>query len=240
MFYRDKLKGLGSHYEGDWKTTMITIDAVVGAGKSTLMNILVNELGMVPFEEPVVNNPILDKFYYDRARYSFPLQIFFLNERFKHIKKAAQIDNAVLDRSIYGDLIFAKMLHDNGEMSTEEFNIYLDLFHNMIIHCKSPRLMVYLEISPEEAMRRIAKRGRDYELATEPEYWVRLNAEYREYFSQYNASPLLTINVDNLNFEENPSDRAYIINRIKETLTASSPVHVSPVSATAEDLVLVR
>src|SRR5690606_34019259 len=118
------------------------------------------------------NNPILDKLYYDRARYSFPLQIFFLNERFKYLNKAPQIDNAVLDRSIYGDLIFAKMLHDNGEMSTEEFNIYLDLFHNMIIHCKSPRLMVYLEISPEEAMRRIAKRGRDYELATEPEYWV--------------------------------------------------------------------
>ncbi|PLS19755.1 deoxyguanosine kinase [Bacillus sp. M6-12] len=197
---------------------MITIDGVVGVGKSTLMDIFTKEKGYVAFEEPVVNNPILDKFYYDRERYSFPLQIFFLNERFKHIKKASQQGKAVLDRSIYGDLIFAKMLRDNGEMSEEEFNIYLDLFHNMIQHCKAPALMIYLEVSPEEAMRRIAKRGRDYEQVVEAEYWINLNKEYREYFSQYNFSPVLTINVDNLDFENNPEDKAFVMNQINAKL----------------------
>ena len=216
MFYYEHLKGLNQTKGDVWD--MITIDGVVGVGKSTLMDIFTKEKGYMPFEEPVVNNPILDKFYYDRERYSFPLQIFFLNERFKHIKKASEQEKAVLDRSIYGDLIFAKMLKDNGEMSEEEFNIYLDLFHNMIEHCKAPALMIYLEVSPEEAMRRIAKRGRDYEQVVEAEYWINLNNNYREYFSQYNFSPVLTINVDNRDFENNPDDRAYVMTQINDKL----------------------
>lgn len=218
MFYYENLKRLNNAKGEVWD--MITIDGVVGVGKSTLMEIFTKEKGYVAFEEPVVNNPILDKFYYDRERYSFPLQIFFLNERFKHIKKASEQEKAVLDRSIYGDLIFAKMLKDNGEMSEDEFNIYLDLFHNMIEHCKAPALMIYLEASPEEAMRRIAKRGRDYEQSdvVEPEYWIRLNNEYREYFAQYNFSPVLKINVDNRDFENNPEDRAYVLNLINNKL----------------------
>ena len=218
MFYFNNLKNIGKQAEEGDSWDMITIDGVVGVGKSTLMNTLVEDMGMVPFQEPVVDNPILDKFYYDRARYSFSLQIFFLNERFRHIKRASKIDNAVLDRSIYGDLIFAKMLKDNGEMAVEEFDIYLDLFHNMIEHCQTPRLMVYLEVSPEEAMRRIAKRARDYELATEPAYWVRLNEEYREYFDQYSFSPVLKINVDNLDFENHPEDKEYVLSLIKNEL----------------------
>lgn len=203
--------------EGDgWR--MITIDGVVGVGKTTLMDIMVKEFGYTPFIEPVVNNPILDKFYYDRERYSFPLQVFFLNERFKHIKDASKLDKAVLDRSIYGDVIFAKMLKDNSEMSEEEFTIYVDLFQNMIQHCQPPALMIYLEISTEEAIRRIHKRGRTFEIETENAYWERLNKEYRNYFEAYDASPIVKINVDNLDFENNPKDRAYMISLIKEAL----------------------
>ncbi|WP_245711625.1 deoxynucleoside kinase [Gracilibacillus ureilyticus] len=197
---------------------MITIDGVVGAGKTTLMDIIVKELGYTPFEEPVVNNPILDKFYYDRERYSFPLQVFFLNERFNHIKNASKIPKAVLDRSIYGDVIFAKMLKDGGEMSEEEFDIYLNLFKNMMEHCQPPTLMIYLEVSLEEAVRRINNRGRSYEMDTEISYWERLNKEYEEYFDAYSASPLLKINVDKLDFEKNPADREYIISLIKNKL----------------------
>ena len=197
---------------------MITIDGVVGVGKSTLMDMMVNELGYTPFEEPVVNNPILDKFYYDRKRYSFPLQIFFLNARFKHIKKESQISKSVLDRSIYGDVIFAKMLKDSEEMSEEEFNIYQELFNNMLQHCKPPALMIYLEVSPEEAVRRITKRGRDYELATEISYWERLNKEYRTYFNEYDVSPVLKINVDHLDFENNPADKEYVLELIRKKL----------------------
>lgn len=190
---------------------MIVVDGVVGVGKSTLMEILANKRNLMPYEEPVVNNPLLDKFYYDRERYSFSLQIFFLNQRFRHIKEASSVSNAVLDRSIYGDLIFARMLHDNGEMTTEEFQLYIDLFENMIEHCKPPKLMVYLEISTDEAIKRISKRGRDYELIVERAYWDRLNQYYREYFEQYVSSPILKINVDGLDFENSKEDQEHVL-----------------------------
>ncbi|MEJ9212690.1 deoxynucleoside kinase [Bacillus smithii] len=196
---------------------MIVIDGVVGVGKSTLMEIL-EKNGYIAFKEPVTNNPILDKFYYDRERYSFPLQIYFLNERFKQIKKASQYPNSVLDRSIYGDVIFAKMLRDNGEMSEVEFQIYLDLFGNMMEHLKAPKLLVYLEISTDEAIKRIKKRGREYEQVVEREYWERLNQNYREYFEQYSFSPVLKINVDQIDFENNLEDREYVLNLIEKSL----------------------
>lgn len=196
---------------------MICIDGVVGVGKSTLMEILTQE-GFIPFEEPVVDNPILPKFYEDRKRYSFQLQIFFLNHRFDHIKKAMMMENAVLDRSIYGDLIFAKMLKDNGEMDEEEFNIYKHLLSNMLEHLKTPKLMIYLETSVDEAMRKISKRGRECELTTEREYWETLNNEYQTYFNEYDLSPVLKINVDNLDFENSPKDREYVLTLIKNKL----------------------
>ncbi|TDT52079.1 deoxynucleoside kinase [Fonticella tunisiensis] len=213
MFYREALRGINKG--GFWN--MLVIDGVVGVGKTTLMKIM-EERGYIPFEEPVYNNPILEKFYYDRVRYSFPLQIFFLNKRFKHIKEASLVHNAVMDRSIYGDVIFAKMLQQSGEMSREEFDLYLELFENMIEHCKPPKLMVYLEISVDEAMKRIQKRGREYEKVVEREYWERLNANYREYFDQYSISPILKINVDNIDFENNHDDREYVIGLIENKL----------------------
>lgn len=218
VFYYDNLKCLKESKNEGESWNMIVVDGVVGVGKSTLMNIIVENMGYTAFEEPVVNNPILDKFYYDRKRYSFPLQVFFLNERFKHIKGASKINKAVLDRSIYGDMIFAKMLKDNGEMSIEEFNVYLGLFRNMIEHCQAPALMIYLEVSPEEAMNRIGKRGRDYELDTEADYWHNLNKEYRTYFEQYDFSPVLKINVDNLDFENNEEDKRYVLGLIKDKI----------------------
>ncbi len=208
-FYKSCLKKIGQG--GYWD--MIVIDGVVGVGKSTLMNILQEE-GYVPFEEPVVDNPILEKFYYDRERYSFPLQIFFLNKRFKNIKDASKIKNAVMDRSIYGDIIFAKMLKDAGEMSNEEFDLYMELFENMIEHCKAPKLLVYLEIGVDEAMKRINKRGREYEKIVEREYWEKLNDNYKDYFEQYNISPILKINVNNMDFENNPVHRKELLNSI--------------------------
>lgn len=196
---------------------MIVIEGVVGVGKSSLMYIL-GEKGYVEFEEPVVDNPILDKFYHDRARYSFPLQVFFLNKRFEHIKKAVSVDNAVMDRSIYGDAIFARMLNLNGEMSDEEFGIYRELLENMLEHVQAPKLMVYLEVSVDEAMRRIEKRGRDYELIVERDYWEKLNREYKSYFDNYELSPILKINVDNLDFENRPEDREHVMGLIKKEL----------------------
>lgn len=201
--------------EGVWQ--MIVVDGVVGVGKSTLMNILA-ERGLTAFEEPVVDNPILEKFYYDRARYAFPLQVFFLNKRFKHIKEAAAEGNCVLDRSIYGDVIFAKMLCDKGEMTKEEFDLYKELLENMLEHIKAPKLMVYLEVSVDEAMRRIKKRGRDYEQVVERAYWEELNHEYKTYFDAYDISPIIRINVDGLDFENVEEDRNKVLRLIDEKL----------------------
>lgn len=199
------------------KQGVIVVDGVVGVGKSTLMNIL-TEMGYTPFAEPIMDNPILEKFYYDRVRWSFSLQIFFLNKRFKFIKDAVEMGNAVMDRSIYGDAIFAKLLNDNGDMTDEEFSLYKELLENMLEHVQAPKLMIYLETSVEQAMRKIAKRGRDYEQIVEREYWERLNEEYRTYFGNYDISPIVRINVDNLDFENNPKDREYVLNLIRTKL----------------------
>lgn len=196
---------------------MIVIEGVVGVGKSSLMNILADQ-GYEAFEEPVVDNPVLDKFYHDRTRYSFPLQVFFLNKRFEHIKKAKDVSRAVMDRSIYGDAIFARMLNLSQEMSDEEFQIYSELLQNMLEHVHTPKLMVYLEIGVDEAMNRIKKRGRDYEQIVEREYWEKLNNEYSTYFDEYKLSPILKINVDNLDFENNPQDKDYVLNLINQKL----------------------
>lgn len=197
---------------------MIVIDGVVGVGKSTLMNILAEELKMVKFEEPVVENPILPKFYENRKRYAFPSQVFFLNSRFAHLKEAGKIEDCILDRSIYGDAIFAKMLYKSGDMTSEEFAIYEELLENMIDHIEEPKLMIYLEVSVDEAMRRIKKRGRDFEQKVEREYWESLNQEYKSYFDNYNLSPILKINVDNIDFENNKEDKEKVLSLIKNRL----------------------
>jgi deoxyadenosine/deoxycytidine kinase len=212
-FYKESLSKINRG--GNWD--MIVIDGIVGVGKSTLMNIL-EEKGYIPFEEPVADNPILEKFYYDRERFSFSLQIFFLNKRFRHIKDASKVKNAVMDRSIYGDVIFAKMLNESGEMCKEEFDLYIDLFENMIEHCKAPKLLVYLETTVDAAMAKINKRGREYEKIVEREYWEKLNSNYRKYFDEYDISPILKINVDGLDFENNEKDKEYVLELIAEAL----------------------
>ncbi len=123
-----------------------------------------------------------------------------------------------MDRSIYGDVIFAKMLKDSKDMSIEEFDLYIELFENMLEHCKPPKLLIYLEVTVDEAIRRINKRGREYEKIVEREYWERLNDNYREYFSEYNISPILKVDVDNLDFENNIEDRQYLLSLIDDKL----------------------
>lgn len=197
----------------------IVIDGVVGVGKTTLMNLLHDELEYEYFIEPVVDNPILDKFYHDRKRYSFPLQIFFLNRRFKMLKEASKVKKPVLmDRSIYGDLIFAKLLNANGEMDDAEFNLYMELLANMLDHVEAPRLMIYLEIDTDSAIKRINDRGRDYEQIVEREYWDNLNKEYQSYFKEYNLSPLLTIDASKYDLVNNEEDRQYIVSLVKSKL----------------------
>lgn len=203
---------------------MLIIEGVVGVGKSSLMNYLVKE-GFTPFPEPVLDNPILNKFYEDRKRYAFPLQVYFLAKRFEHLKAAAMIEDSVMDRSIYGDGIFAAMHKESATMDVSEYGVYEQLYQVMIDEVKKPDLLVYLQVSTDEAMKRIQKRGRPYEQAVERSYWEKLNEKYESYFSTYYHSPILTINVDHLDFESSLDDRMYILLRIQEALNAlkSSP-----------------
>lgn len=216
MYYKDFFEKLNMGEE-KMKGT-ICIDGVVGAGKSTLGEILAKELNLEFFKEPVLDNPLLDKFYYDKKRYSFPLQVFFLNKRFKMIKEADELGGCIMDRSIYGDVIFAKMLMEDGDMTPEEFDLYEELLHNMLEHVKRPRLMIYLENSVDKAIEKIERRGRDYEQIVPRRYWESLNKNYKEYFENYNISDILVINVDNLDIKDNPEDRRYFIDTVKAKL----------------------
>ncbi len=197
----------------------IVIDGVVGVGKTTLMDLISDKLGYQKFLEPVIDNPILDKFYHDRKRYAFTLQIFFLNRRFKMLKDAAKIkEKTIMDRSIYGDVIFAKLLRDNNEMSQSEFAIYMELLANMLDHIEAPKLMVYLKIDTDSAIERIKNRGRDFEQIVEREYWENLNKEYNDYFDNYNLSPLLVIDASKYDMVNNAEDRKHIISLIEEEI----------------------
>lgn len=216
--YIEFFKLLKSARKEDKIMNSIIIDGCVAAGKTSLMNIIEEEFRYTPFLEPVTDNPLLDKFYYNRKRYSFPLQIFFLNKRFAMLKEAAKIDGTVMDRSIYGDVIFAKLLADNQEMESEEYALYKDLLANMLEHVEPPKLMIYLKSSTDDIIRKIKLRGRDYEQVVEREYWEQLNKEYEDYFSEYNISPLLVVEVDNLDYVHNERDREYIISLIKSKL----------------------
>ena len=194
----------------------VNIAGVVGVGKSSLTNILWKEWGFTPFREPVFDNPLLDKFYYDKKRYAFPLQVFFLNKRFEMCKEAVNHPNSVMDRSIVEDTIFAKMLRDSGDMDPYEYQIYKELYNNMMNHVKPPDLMVYLKVSPEEAVRRINKRGREYEVQNNTDYWYRLSHNYNDFFYDYTWSKLLVIECDKLDFVNNMEDRKYILDKIYE------------------------
>ena len=196
----------------------ICIEGVVGVGKTTLGRLIAERYGVNLYEEPVVNNPILDKFYHDKNRWSFTSQIFFLNKRFKMIKDASKKNACVLDTSIYGDVIFSKMLVHDGFMTQEEFDIYEELLYNMLEHVEKPRLMIYLETSVDCAVAKIKKRGRDYEQIVPRQYWENLDKNYREYFKHYNLSDLIVINVDNRDFLNNPEDREYVFELLDKKL----------------------
>jgi len=196
---------------------MIVIEGVVGSGKTALMEIMI-EKGYYPFSNIIEENEILDKFYYNRSKYAFILQVYFLNKRFEYIKLAEGMKNVVMDRSIYGDLIFAKILKQNKELTNEEYAVLLELQKNMLQYIKKPKLLIYLDISTEKAIEQISQRGRIYEQEVERDYWSRLNKEYQEYFNNYDLSPILKVNIDNLDFKNNYKDREHMISLIDKKL----------------------
>jgi len=165
--------------------TYIAISGIIGAGKSTLATALARVLRCPAYFESVGENPILPKFYADQQRYAFILQVHLLNKRFAQQQQIIWSRlPAVQDRSIYEDRVFAKMLTDSGKMSTDEFNTYCELFDNMMHFMERPTLIVHLDVTPEESLRRIRLRERGCESGITLEYLQALHAGYETFLAE--------------------------------------------------------
>lgn len=210
---------------------LITIGAMIGAGKTSLAELVANHFNSEVFYESVDDNPILPVFYtaseeeIQAKRYPFLLQLWFLNTRFKSIKEALIKDNNVLDRSIYEDWYFAKVNKDLGRISDLEFSLYEDLLNNMLeelegLPKKSPDLMIYLSGSFETILERIKKRGREYELDEAlVSYYYTLWEGYDNWIKQhYKASEVLIINIDEIDYVNNEEHKQKVLSMIEQKL----------------------
>lgn len=194
----------------------IAVAGNIGAGKTTLTRLLAKHYGWEAHYEDADNNPYLDDFYHDMLRWSFNLQVYFLNSRFSQVLDFIDSGKTVIqDRSIYEDAeIFAPNLHEMGLMSSRDFSNYHTLFKLMSRLIKAPTLMIYLRATIPSLVNNIQKRGRDYENSIRLDYLNQLNQRYEAWASHYTLGKMLILNVDNLNFEENQEDLSKIIDRI--------------------------
>ncbi|MCQ2150432.1 MAG: deoxynucleoside kinase [Bacteroidales bacterium] len=193
----------------------IAIAGNIGSGKTTLTKMLAAHYGWIPKYEPVDFNPYLSDFYEDMSRWSFNLQIYFLNKRFKDVVEISKSDLVVVqDRTIYEDArIFAPNLHDMGLMSSRDFENYSELFDLMMSLVKAPDLMIYLKSSIPNLISQIQKRGREYERSIRIDYLSGLNEKYDNWISTYKGN-LLVIDADHIKFGNNPEDFEKITNMI--------------------------
>lgn len=198
--------------------SIITVAGTVGVGKSTMTKSLAKALDFKTSFEQVDENPYLEKFYNDFERWSFHLQIYFLAERFKEQKKIFEYGGGfVQDRSIYEDTgIFAKMHYDNGTMSEEDYKTYHNLFDAMVMtpYFPHPDLLIYLDGSFEDIIHRIQLRGREMEKETPIAYWEDMFGRYEEWINNFNACPILRINISDYDLFNNEKSIEPILEKI--------------------------
>jgi len=194
----------------------IALAGNIGSGKTTLTELLSKHYLWVAHYEDVVENPYLNDFYQDMQRWSFNLQIYFLNNRFRQIVDIRSSEKTVIqDRTIYEDAeIFAPNLHAMGLMSTRDFNNYHSLFQMMTKFVQAPDLLIFLRASVPTLVNQIQKRGRDYENSIRIDYLKELNERYEAWVNRYKAGKLLIIDVDRIDFQNNPEDLSTVIDRI--------------------------
>ncbi len=197
----------------------IAIAGNIGSGKTTLTRLLAAKYGWKPRFESVDYNPYLADFYEDMERWSFNLQIYFLNRRFKDVVEISKSEDVIIqDRTIYEDArIFAPNLHGMGLMSTRDFENYSDLFDLMMSLVNPPDLLIYLRSSIPNLVNQIQKRGREYEKSIRIDYITGLNERYENWIRDY-KSRLLILDVDRLKFESSPEDFSEICDRIDAEL----------------------
>ena len=202
----------------------IAIAGNIGSGKTTLTKMLAAHYGWTPKFESVDYNPYLADFYEDMERWSFNLQIYFLNKRFQDVVEISKHQEVIIqDRTIYEDArIFAPNLHAMGLMSTRDFENYSDLFDLMMSLVNPPDLLIYLRSSIPNLIAQIQKRGREYERSIRIDYRTGLNQRYEDWIKDYKAR-LLIVDVDHVKFESNPEDFQFITDKIDAELFGLFP-----------------
>jgi deoxyadenosine/deoxycytidine kinase len=203
----------------------IAIAGNIGAGKTTLTTMLAKRYGWKAHFEPVDNNPYLDDYYKDMNRWSFNLQIYFLNKRFRDVVEISKSQDTIIqDRTIFEDAcIFAPNLHDMGLMSDRDFNNYTDLFNLMISLVKLPDLMIYIRASIPHLIDHIQKRGREYEQTMRIDYLRGLNDRYEEWIKSYKGH-LIIVDGDTLDFQDDNKDFLKITDMIDDRLFGLFPM----------------
>ena len=193
----------------------IAVAGNIGSGKTTLTKMLAAHYGWTPKFESVDFNPYLSDFYEDMERWSFNLQIYFLNKRFKDVVEISRMEDVIIqDRTIYEDArIFAPNLHAMGLMSTRDFENYSDLFDLMMSLVSKPDLLIYLKSSIPNLVAQIQKRGREYEKSIRIDYLTGLNKRYEDWIQEYDGQ-LLVVNVDDIKFENRPEDFRTVTDKI--------------------------
>jgi|UniRef100_UPI00404B203F deoxyadenosine/deoxycytidine kinase len=194
----------------------VAIAGNIGAGKTTLTKLLAKHYKWEPQLEDVVDNPYLDDFYNQMERWSFNLQVYFLNSRFRQVLQIRQSGKDIIqDRTIYEDAhIFAPNLHAMGLMTNRDFENYRSLFDLMESLVQGPDLLIYLRSSIPNLVAQIHKRGREYENSISIDYLSRLNERYEAWIHGYDKGKLLIIDVDNIDFVSKPEDLGFVINTI--------------------------
>ncbi len=194
----------------------VAIAGNIGSGKTTLTGLLSNHYSWESHYEDVDSNPYLNDFYEDMQRWSFNLQVYFLNSRFDSVLKIRESGKTVIqDRTIYEDAhIFAPNLHEMGLMTSRDFNNYFSLFNLMSKLIEPPDLLIYLRASVPTLVRQIQLRGRAYESSIRLDYLTSLNKRYEDWIEGYDLGKLLIIDVDKLDFPNIPKDLSYVIDKI--------------------------
>lgn len=198
----------------------IAVAGNIGAGKTTLSELLAKHYGWKAMYEDTTDNPYLSDFYTDMQRWSFNLQIYFLNSRYQQVLQIRNGEHTVIqDRTIYEDAyIFAPNLHEMGLMSERDFSNYSQLFETMSSQVEGPDLLIYLRSSIPTLVEHIASRGRDYEGNMSLDYLKRLNQKYEDWIAGYDKGKLLIIPIDDLDFKSKQEDLGAIINQVDTEL----------------------
>lgn len=203
----------------------IGIAGNIGSGKTTLTRMLADRYGWIPKYEAVSFNPYLEDYYKDIPRWSFNLEVYFLEQRFKDLMEIAARDDVIIqDRTIFeGVYIFVRNNYDQGNLSTRDFETYMGLFDLMVRMVRLPDLLIYLKCSVPHLVAQIQKRGRGYEQSISLEYLKGLNDRYERFIGQDYKGKVLTIEADDLDFQNRPEDFALITDKVDAELYGLFP-----------------